>query len=96
MWVQSGTKRERRQMTIEEAKQLKDKYSNPDISDIPSALADPRVRDVLENFIAESPLNLFYAYDRGQIIAAWIGFASDLETGRILMDHFRKQSKETN
>jgi len=84
-------------MTIEEAKQLKAKYADPDISDLASALADPRVCNVLENFIAESPLNLFYAYDRGQIIAAWIGFASDLETGRILMDHFREQSsKETN
>ena len=84
-------------MTIEEAKELKAKYADPDISDLTSALADLRVCNVLENFIAESPLNLFYAYDRGQIIAAWIGFASDLETGRILMDHFRKQSsKETN
>ena len=84
-------------MTIEEAKQLKAKYADPDISGVTSALADPRVRDVFENFLSDSQLRLFYAYDdRIQIIAAWIGFASDLETGRILMDHFRKQSKETN
>ena len=83
-------------MTIEEAKKLQAKHSNPDISDIPSALADPRVRDVFENFLSDSQLRLFYAYDdRIQIIAAWIGFETDFKTGRILIDHFQKQYKET-
>jgi len=84
-------------MTIAEAKQLKDKYADPDISDLASALADPRVRDVFENFLSDSQLRLFYAYDdRIQIIAAWINFETDFKTGRILIDHFQKQYKETN
>ena len=84
-------------MTIEEAKQLKAKYADPDISDVTSALADPRVRDVFENFLSDSQLRLFYAYDdRVQIIAAWIGVETDFKTRRILVDHFQKQYKETN
>ena len=84
-------------MTIEEAKQLKAKYADPDISDLTSALVDPRVCDVFENFLSDSPLRLFYAYDdRIQIIAAWIGFETDCKTRQILIDHFQKQYKETN